>query len=101
MNAKELFNLHHAQARIVIEHIFRVLKNRFKILHSPPHHPLDLQVRIPVALSALHNFIRETNDDEGKIPTDPYQSAYTPFSPNIDGDHGFIGEDDDDVENSN
>jgi hypothetical protein len=99
VNAKELFNLRHAQARNVIERVFGVLKNRFKILYFPPHYPLDFQVRIPVALSALHNFIRENDHDEGEIPTDPYQSAYTPFSPDIDADHGsgFIGEDDDEA----
>ena len=97
MNAKELFNLRHAQARNVIEHIFGVLKQRFQILLLPPHYPLDFQACIPAALCALQNFIQETDDDEGEIPTDSYQSPYTPFSPDFDGGHGsgFIAEDDD------
>lgn len=95
VNAKELFNLRHAQARNVIERIFGVLKQRFRILHLPPHYPLDFQARIPVALCALQNFIHEIDHDEGALPTDPSQSTYTPFSTNIDDDHGFIEEDDD------
>lgn len=98
-NAKELFNLRHAQARNVIERIFGVLKQRFKILLLPPHYPLDFQPRIPVALCALQNFIQKTDSDEGTIPTDPYQSAYTPLPSNVDNDDdgGFITEDDDDA----
>jgi hypothetical protein len=98
MNAKELFNLRHAQARNVIERIFGVLKQRFRILLLPPHYPLAFQSRIPVALCALQNFIQEIDQDEGAIPTDSYQSAYTPFSPDIyDDDSGFIAEDDDEA----
>jgi hypothetical protein len=98
MNAKELFNLRHAQARNVIERIFGVLKQRFRILLLPPHYPLAFQSRIPVALCALQNFIQEIDHDEGAIPTDSYQSVYTPFSPDIyDDDNGFIAEDDDEA----
>jgi hypothetical protein len=99
VNAKELFNLRHAQARNVIERIFGVLKQRFRILLLPPHYPLDFQACIPAALCALQNFIQEIDCDEGAIPTDSYQSAYTPFSPDIYDDHGggFIAEDDDEA----
>ena len=44
--------------RNVIEHIFGVLKNRFKILLLPPHYKMDVQVRIPAALCLVHNVIR-------------------------------------------
>jgi len=75
-----------------------VLKQRFRILLLPPHYPLAFQSRIPVALCALQNFIQEIDHDEGAIPTDSYQSAYTPFSPDIyDDDSGFIAEDDDEA----
>jgi hypothetical protein len=30
-------------------------------------------------LCALQNFIQEIDHNEGAIPTDPYQAAYTPF----------------------
>jgi len=92
-----LFNLRHAQARNVIEHIFGVLKQRFRILLLPPHYPLDFQPCIPAALCAFQNFIQENDDNESAIPTDPYQSAYTPFPSNTDNDPdtGFITKDDD------
>jgi hypothetical protein len=50
-----------------------------------------------VALCALQNFIREVDNNEGAIPTDPYQAAYTVFPSIADDDHdsGFIMEDDD------
>src|SRR5689334_19273528 len=39
-NAKELFNLRHAQLRNVIERIFGVLKKRFAILNTPMQYPM-------------------------------------------------------------
>jgi hypothetical protein len=44
--------------RSVIERIFGVLKNRFKILLLPPSYPMDVQTRIPPALCLVHNVIR-------------------------------------------
>jgi len=44
--------------RNVIERIFGVLKNHFKILLLPPHYNMDVQVRIPSALCLVHNVIR-------------------------------------------
>ena len=59
------------------------------------HNTLDFQPRIPVALCALQNFILKTNSNEGTIPTDPYQLAYTPLPSNADNDNdsGFITDD--------
>jgi hypothetical protein len=42
----------------VIERIFGVLKNRFRILSLPPHCPMSVQARIPPALCLVHNVIR-------------------------------------------
>ena len=58
-NQFELFNLQHASGRNVIERIFGVLKWRFKILIYPPEISMDLQARLPAALAAIHNFIRD------------------------------------------
>jgi len=44
--------------RNVIERIFGVLKNCFKILLLPPHYGMDMQARIPPALCFVHNVIR-------------------------------------------
>jgi hypothetical protein len=63
-NKEELFNLRHACLRNVIERIFGVLKRRFRILLVAPAFNLSVQSRIPVALSALHNFIREHDTEE-------------------------------------
>jgi len=58
-NKEELFNLRHASARNVVERIFGILKRRFKILGVAPEYKMDVQARIPPALCAIHNFIRE------------------------------------------
>jgi hypothetical protein len=95
INVKELFNLRHAQTRNVIERVFGVLKQRFRILLLPPRYPLDFQARIPAALCALQNFIQENDVTEGAIPTGP-QAAHTYFPSDVDNDNntGFITEDD-------
>ena len=63
-NPQELFNLRHASARNVIERIFAILERRFRILRSAPEYSMDIQVLIPPALAALHNFIREWDPEE-------------------------------------
>ena len=54
----EVFNLRHAQARNVIEHIFGVLKQHFRILLLAPAYSIEIQTRIPASLAAIHNFIK-------------------------------------------
>ena len=82
----------------MIEHIFGVLKQCFRIILL--HYPLEFQPRIPAALCALQNFILEFDQDEGKIPTDSYQAAYKPFPSDVNSDlnsdqnDGFIMDDD-------
>jgi hypothetical protein len=43
-NAKELYNLRHAQLRNVVERIFGVLKKRFPVLRTFMEYPFDTQV---------------------------------------------------------
>ena len=66
-NKEELFNLHHAMLRNVIERIFGVLKRRFRILQLAPEYNIDTQSRLPAALSALHNFIRTQDPDDTEM----------------------------------
>ena len=79
--------------------VFLEFKKHFRILLLPPHYPLDFQARIPAALCALHNFIQETDSNEGEIPTDP-GSAYEHLPSdggNRDHDDSFVTEEDEDV----
>jgi hypothetical protein len=71
-NREELFNLHHSSLRNVIEHIFGVLKWRFQILLIAPEYNLEVQAQIPIALSAIHNFICIHDLLEGSLPNDNY-----------------------------
>jgi hypothetical protein len=58
-------------ARNVIEHIFGILKRRFRILQLAPEYSLDIQARIPTALCAIHNFIQcHDADEESPSATD-------------------------------
>jgi hypothetical protein len=45
----------------VVEHVFGVLKKRWAILMWPPQFNMNIQVKIPPALAALHNFILDHN----------------------------------------
>jgi hypothetical protein len=65
VNKEELFNLHHASACHIIKQIFGVLKWHFRILLLAPEYSLEIQVQIPAALTAIHNFIctYDTNGD--------------------------------------
>ncbi|ETV72631.1 hypothetical protein H257_12381 [Aphanomyces astaci] len=62
-NAKELYNLRHAQQRNCIERIFGVLKKRFKVLEYPSEYPFATQVNLVYALCAMHNIIMEVESD--------------------------------------
>jgi hypothetical protein len=68
VNKEELFNLHHASARNVIERIFSVLMRRFRILLISPEYKMQIQARVPAALCAIHNFIRAHDPHEGPLP---------------------------------
>lgn len=69
-NREELFNLRHTSAQNVIEHIFGVLKQHFRILLIAPEYSLNIQARIPAALCAIHNCIRthDTNAADDIVP---------------------------------
>jgi hypothetical protein len=53
-----------------------VLKRRFRILIIPPAYSPEVQARIPAALCAIHNFIREFDSSEGKLPADNISFEY-------------------------
>lgn len=59
-----MFNLQHAQARNCIERIFGISKKRIPILRSLNEYPYNSQVKLVLALAALHNFIFKRNRQE-------------------------------------
>ena len=61
---KELFNLHHVSAHNVVEWIFGILKQHFRILCIPTDYNMGIQALIPSGLAALHNFIWQYNPKE-------------------------------------
>jgi hypothetical protein len=63
-NPEELFNLHHAQLRNVVECIIGVLKHRFQILVVPPEYCMDVQACIPATLACVHNIIRTWDPED-------------------------------------
>ncbi|KAF0728661.1 hypothetical protein Ae201684_013619 [Aphanomyces euteiches] len=63
-NAKELYNLRHAQLRNVIERLFGVLKRGFPVLRLEPEYAFETQVKLVQALGLLHNFIHVIGGDD-------------------------------------
>jgi hypothetical protein len=63
-NARELFNLRHAQARNIVERIFGIAKHRFGIFSHAPEYPIETQSRLIATVSALHNFLRIHDQDD-------------------------------------
>jgi hypothetical protein len=62
----------------VVERIFGVLKRRFRILIVPPELDMHWQARLPAALAAIHNFIRDrdpTDINDIADPMDPKPGA--------------------------
>lgn len=64
LNKEELFNLRHAALRNAIERIFGVLKRKWKILKKPSEFPIGVQVKLILALTAVHNFIKLAGCDD-------------------------------------
>jgi hypothetical protein len=65
-------------AQNVIERIFGVLKRRFRILIVPPELDMHWQARLPAALAAIHNFIRDRDPmdiEDIMDPVDPEPGA--------------------------
>lgn len=81
---EELFNLRHASARNVVERVIGVLKGRFDILQRAPQYDMEVQIRIPSALCALHNFIRRYDPDDITPDAEPKLQAF-------DGGEGSLG----------
>jgi hypothetical protein len=74
-NKEELFNLRHAQAWNVIEHIFGVIKKRWVILVLQSKFDMELQAQIPAALAALHNFILDRDPTQAHVNEDVYDPS--------------------------
>nr|KAJ0224982.1 hypothetical protein LSAT_V11C100023760 [Lactuca sativa] len=65
-NAEELFNLHHASLRNVIERAFGALKRRFPIIRSThePFYSCETQSDLFLACCILHNFLLQEDRDK-------------------------------------
>lgn len=94
MSREELYNLQHSQAWNVVERIFGVLKKKWGILTCPPQFDMAVQVQVPPALAALHNFIMDhdpddvnqfLNSDEGDLDPNPGAMRENDFGLLADG----------------
>ncbi len=54
---EELFNLCQSSFQNVIERIFNVTKHQFPIFEIPTKFIIDIQVKIVLKVTRLHNFI--------------------------------------------
>src|SRR5712691_5999379 len=62
------FNQTHARARIVIEHVFGLLKGRFPALKLLPGRDIPCMYRVIQALRVLHNILLMIGDNAEEIP---------------------------------
>jgi hypothetical protein len=79
-NAKELFNLRHAQLRNVIERVNGIWKRRFRVFARKLEVELDIVNQLVYATVCLHNLIRmedphnfDFSEEEWKDITVPYE----------------------------
>ena len=81
-NHKELFNFRHARLRNVIEHIFGVVKQRFKVLVITQEYSPEMQSRLISGLAVIHNFIRAY--DPSDLPEDSEMETVTGLSGEVE-----------------
>ncbi|KAE8216878.1 hypothetical protein CF319_g8892 [Tilletia indica] len=85
-NAHELYNKKHAGLRSVVERIFGVIQERFKILVTGCDYDLQLQASVFPALAVVHNFIRLNDPDDNIHPDDLAQWIGDPASDSAEGE---------------
>ena len=61
---KEKYSYAHSSLRNVVERAFGVLKEKWRMMKIVPSFPIAKQSKIIVACMALHNFIRERDDED-------------------------------------
>lgn len=65
INSRELFNRKHSSLRLVIERTCGVWKAKWRTLdRKHPKYELKKWVKIVTATMALHNFIRDSNEED-------------------------------------
>lgn len=52
------------------------MKRRYRILLIAPEYTLEIQTRIPCALAAVHNFIRENDEDLQELDVDDDEDVH-------------------------
>jgi len=95
---EELFNLHHASACNIVEQIIGILKQQWGILQLTPPYNMNIQILIPQALCALHNFIHRYDPDYLQTFEEVSENWYNPFP---DGDLATGPADCDEAEQAN
>jgi hypothetical protein len=59
-----VFNHLHLSLRNIIERTFGVLKEKWRILKHLPSYPMKKQANIILACMVLHNFIRDSHEND-------------------------------------
>ncbi|GJX56419.1 VIER F-box protein 2 [Tanacetum coccineum] len=68
-NMKEAFNRSHSSLRSYIERSFGILKKRWKILGGMPQFSVKTQIDVIMAAFALHNYIRNSDEEDMMFTT--------------------------------
>ena len=90
---QELFNLHHAQARNVVERIFGIFKRKFRVFDRAPKYELAVQAMLVPATLGLHNYRRKHTPDNEVTTEAGDDGANTQHqqdtSPRVNGNPAF------------
>jgi hypothetical protein len=59
-----VLNYLHSSLRNIIKRAFGVLKEKWRILKHLPSYPMEKQAKIILVYMALHNFIRDSHEND-------------------------------------
>ncbi|KAB0804564.1 hypothetical protein PPYR_01534 [Photinus pyralis] len=69
-NNQKVFNFKHSSTRIIVEHVFRLLKGRFRRLQHLENLNINICVKIMMACCVLHNICESKHDNTVIEPYD-------------------------------
>ena len=64
---RKIFNYRLSRARRIIENTFGILVSRWRVFQTPINATPEKVEKIIIATVALHNYLRQTDNDSGEI----------------------------------
>ena len=71
---RKIFNYRLSRARRIIENTFGILVSRWRVFQAPINGTPEKVEKIIIAAVALHNYLRQTDNDSGEITEGQWRS---------------------------